>query len=188
MLAFQTCEIDASVENFGGGCGSSYKYTCTAQEFDYPNCTLHDPLSGTQCNGVDLSQDIGVRCQTREETSMVVNDEPTTLGMMSTGPISEDHSTSAGPISEDHSTSAGPISEDQGSSTGSISDNKTTASTTRLVMMTNTTENQIATEASLICPNEALGTITGLLTAALVVVTMGWIVSCVYWQRRARQR
>ena len=153
--AFQTCEIDASVENFGGGCGSSYKYTCTAQESDYPNCTLHDPLSDLDCEGVDLSQDIGVRCQTREETCRVINDEPTPLGMMSTGPNSV---------------------------------NKTTASTTRLVMTTNTTENQIATEASVIHSNEALGALTGLLAAALVVVTMGWIVSCVYWQRRVKQR
>ena len=164
--AFQTCEIDASVENFGGGCGSSYKYTCTAQDSDYPNCTLHDPLSDLDCEGVDLSQDIGVKCQTCEESSRVINDEPTPQGMMSTGPISEDHSTSTGPIS----------------------DSKTTASTIRLVMMTNTTENQSATEASLICSNEALGVLTGLLAAALVVVTIGWIVSCIYLMRRARQR
>ena len=123
-------------------------------------------MSGTQCNGVDLSQSIGVKCQSHEETSIVINDEPTSQGMMSTGPISEDHSTSTGPIS----------------------DSKTTASTTRLVMMTNSTENQIATEASLIRSSEVLVTITGLLAAALVVVTMGWIVSCVYWQRRVRQR
>ena len=106
-MLFQICEIDASVENFGGGCGSSYKYTCTEQDFDYLNCTLHD-LSDLDCEGGNLSQDIGVRCQTLEETNTVIND---------------------------------------------------------------------ATEASLICSNEAFGTITGLLTAALVVVTMGWIVS-----------
>ena len=34
----------------------------------------------------------------------------------------------------------------------------------------------------------ALGTLTGLLATALVVVTMGWIVSCVYWQRKTTQR
>ena len=125
-------------------------------------------MSDLDCEGVDLAQDIGVRCQTREETIRDINNEPTPLGMMSTGPISEDYSTSAGPIS----------------------DYKTTASTTRLVMMTNTTENQIATEASLIilCSIEALKVLTGLLAAALVIVTMGWIVSCVYWQRRVRQR
>ena len=118
-MLFQTCEIDASVENFGGGCGSSYKYTCTAQESDYPNCTLHDPMSDLDCESGNLSQNIGVRCQTREETNTVVND---------------------------------------------------------------------ATEASLICSNEALAVLTGLLAAVLVVVTMGWIVSCVYLRRRVRQR
>ena len=30
--------------------------------------------------------------------------------------------------------------------------------------------------------------LTGLLAAALMVVTMGWIVSCVYWQRRNKQK
>ena len=35
---------------------------------------------------------------------------------------------------------------------------------------------------------EALGVLTGLLAAALVVVTMGWILSCVYWYRRIKQR
>ena len=34
----------------------------------------------------------------------------------------------------------------------------------------------------------AMKLLTALLTAALVVVTMGWIVSCVYWQRRIKQR
>ena len=34
----------------------------------------------------------------------------------------------------------------------------------------------------------ALGTLAGLLATALVVVTMGWIVSCVYWQRKTTQR
>ena len=34
----------------------------------------------------------------------------------------------------------------------------------------------------------ALGVLTGLLAAALAVVIVGWIVSCVYWQRRDKQR
>ena len=37
-------------------------------------------------------------------------------------------------------------------------------------------------------PINTLGALTGLLTAALVIVTVGWIVSCVYWQRRDKQR
>ena len=40
----------------------------------------------------------------------------------------------------------------------------------------------------LLTTNKTLGVLTGLLTAALVVVTMGWIVSCVYWQRRNETR
>ena len=40
----------------------------------------------------------------------------------------------------------------------------------------------------LLTTNQTLGVLTGLLAAALVVVTMGWIVSCVYWQRRNKQR
>ena len=35
---------------------------------------------------------------------------------------------------------------------------------------------------------KALGALTGLLAAALVVVTMGWIGSCVYLMRRIKQR
>ena len=31
---------------------------------------------------------------------------------------------------------------------------------------------------------EVLVTLTGLLAAALAIVTVGWILSCVYWQRR----
>ena len=38
------------------------------------------------------------------------------------------------------------------------------------------------------CNHETLGALIGLLAAALVGVTMGWIVSCVYWQRRITQR
>ena len=36
--------------------------------------------------------------------------------------------------------------------------------------------------------SKTLGVLTGLLAAALVVVSVGWIVSCVYWQRRITQR
>ena len=35
---------------------------------------------------------------------------------------------------------------------------------------------------------DALGALTGLLAAALVIVTMGWIVSCVYLMRKNKQR
>ena len=43
-------------------------------------------------------------------------------------------------------------------------------------------------EAGEVCSNDAIGVLTGLLAAALVVVTMGWIVSCVYLRRRVKQR
>ena len=81
--------------DFGGGCGFSYKYTCKAQESDYPNCTLHDTLSlsDSECEGDDLSQDIGVRCQAREETSTAIHDKQTP-GMVNTGP-SEGKSTAS---------------------------------------------------------------------------------------------
>ena len=45
--------------------------------------------------------------------------------------------------------------------------------------------NQLTGE--LITSSKTLGALTGLLTVALVVVGMGWIVSCVYWQRRFKQ-
>ena len=53
-----------------------------------------------------------------------------------------------------------------------------------------TNESAVAEE---VCSNDTvgvltLGALTGLLAAALVVVTMGWIVSCVYWQRRIKLR
>ena len=51
---------------------------------------------------------------------------------------------------------------------------------------TNNTSSQ--TRDIVMSVTKALGVLTGLLTAALVVVTMGWIVSCVYWQRRHKQR
>ena len=45
--------------------------------------------------------------------------------------------------------------------------------------------NSAETEASI---TEALGALTGLLAATLVIITMGWIVSCVYLMRIIRQR
>ena len=50
------------------------------------------------------------------------------------------------------------------------------------------TANSSVTEVALKHTNKVLGVLTGLLAAALVVVTVGWIVSCVYWQRRITQR
>ena len=35
---------------------------------------------------------------------------------------------------------------------------------------------------------EALGALAGLLTAALVIITIGWVVSCVYLMRKIKQR
>ena len=48
-------------------------------------------------------------------------------------------------------------------------------------------ESEKCSEAAL-KSTEILGVLTGLLATALVVVTVGWIVSCVYWQRRITQR
>ena len=63
---------------------------------------------------------------------------------------------------------------------------------TNVAITTDTTlgnsECKKCSEAALKSTIETLGVLTGLLAAALVVVTVGWIVSCVYWQRRITQR
>ena len=68
------------------------------------------------------------------------------------------------------------------------SNQSTVLNTTSINQPTN--QSAVADE---VCSNDTigvltLGALTGLLAAALVVVTMGWILSCVYWQRRNKQR
>ena len=68
------------------------------------------------------------------------------------------------------------------------SNQSTILNTTSINQPTN--ESAVADE---VCSNDTmgvltLGALTGLLAAALVAVTMGWIVSCVSWKRRNKQR
>ena len=45
-----------------------------------------------------------------------------------------------------------------------------------------------ATDIVVMNVTKASGTLAGLLAAALVIVTIGWIVSCAYWPRKVKQR
>ena len=58
----------------------------------------------------------------------------------------------------------------------------------KIVMTKSNSTNLNQFAGDLMTANKTLGTLTGLLAAALVMVITGWIVSCVYWQRKNKQR
>ena len=123
--------------------------------------------SSTKC--LNYSQAVGVRCQAREDTcTAIITDTP---------------------IPEMVYT----VEQSIGGDFASVSPSSTSYSSSMVVLNSIPAEfpKNGNIEAVAMCSennNLALGVLTGLIAAALVVVTMGWIVSCVYWQRRNKQR
>ena len=127
--------------------------------------------------------DLGVRCSSHQEVCVSMYNEPETTVTMSV-PTQEPSSTQSGSIS-----SKDPISTENTQAVNSNCIFTTMPEGDLKIVLTEsncTSMNQFSGESMSV--NKTLGVLTGLLAAALVAVTMGWIVSCVYWQRRNKRR
>ena len=113
---------------------------------------------------MDHLHDVGVRCQALDTCGVVMNYETKKIRTIETTISSDAHVTTV-----------------QGN--GAKTDNLMMTSMTLCANESSNTRGDIIGSTI-----NALGVLTGLLAAALVVVTMGWIVSCVYWQRRDKRR
>ena len=87
------------------------------------------------------------------------------------------------------SASTSVVSDESSSGKVTYSTRKDSACTLRMYVNTQhcTGISRITTEVYCIgVPRitTGMGVLTGLLTAVLVIVTMGWFVSCVYWKKR----
>ena len=145
---------------FGEGLGSVHTLNCTQPPGtdNYNNSDYHW-IPTTTCTH---DNDIGVRCQAYEDVDLcaVKQKDVCTPSMTVTHDRASDNH-------ETHSTSS-TLNESLDEATTSVADSLTVDS------ILNTTE--------------VLAVLTGLLAAALVVVTMGWIVLCVYLRKRLKQR
>ena len=93
---------------------------------------------------------------------------------------------------DDHTYDAGvkcQAYEDECTATEDSTVQTTEMTTTQETMSTTLSIGDNLNQAAIkSCNHEILGALIGLLAAALVGVTVGWIVSCVYWQRKITQR
>ena len=152
---------------------------CHDQISDNPDCST---VSTSGCE--NYTQAVGVRCQAREDTcETIITDTPTPEMMFTNDqtvsrdiiPVSPTSNTS-----EDRFNALETTDTDRSSTNPSVDLNTTP---------TSFLNSKVNAEFAVMCENGAvaLGVLTGLLTAALVIVTTGWIVSCVYWQRKSKQ-
>ena len=155
---------DASFsDQFGEGSGPVYRYV---------PCTIQSQGINSSCGLINSSPNIprcvghtvGVRCQAHDICKVAINHDTTEMKRSDT--------TSA--------TTPTCIPSNQ---LGNTTDQERGSKTDCLVVTLPANEDK-----NIGSPINALGALTGLLAAALVVVTMGWFVSCVYWQRKNKQR
>ena len=146
---------------FGGGIGSVHTLNCTQPlgTDNYNNSDCHW-TSTTTCTHAN---DIGVRCQAYEDVDLcaVKQKEVGTLSMTVTPDRASD--------SHETQSTGSTLNESLGDVTTSVDTDSLTVD-------------------SILNTSEVLGVLTGLLAAVLVVVTVGWIVSCVYLRKRLKQR
>ena len=134
-------------------------YTLTCP---FPQSNPPDCTAIPALDSCDHTMDLGVRCSSHQEVCE-----------SSSGPVSSTNCTESTQAMKNN-CSCTTMPED-GLSTLPVSTEREPTSLAQFF-------------GELITTNQALGALTGLLAAALVVVTMGWIVSCVYLRRRIKQR
>ena len=125
-----------------------------------------------------------MRCQAREDSCTAIITDTPTPGMLFTADQTVNYDTA--PISPTANTSEDRINSPETTDIERGSTNPADVNNSNTSLLSSSAN----TGCAAISSNgvAALGALTGLLAAALVVVTMGWIVSCVYWQRRNKQR
>ena len=155
---------DASFsDQFGEGSAPVYRYVpCTIQSQGInSSCGLIDSSSDIlQC----VDQTVGVRCQAHDTCRVATNHDTTEMKRSDT-------------------TSAATPTCIPCNQLGNTTDQERGSKTDCLVVTLPANEDK-----NIGSPINTLGALTGLLAAALVIVTVGWIVSCVYWQRKNKQR
>ena len=174
-------QTDANFHHFGIGYGPTHNIMCTSQNPD--DCIPVDTQSNLGCE--NYSQAIGVRCQLREDTcTAILTDTPTPAMTFTTNqPVNRD-TTLASPSLNNSRVKISALE---------TTDTDIDITTPAELSEANTSLLTSSTYADCVVmyssgSSKALGVLTGLLAAALVIVTMGWIVTCVYWYRKIKRR
>ena len=153
---------------------------CISENSD--DCIPLNIQSNSKCE--NYSQPVGVRCQTRKDACTTIITDTPTPGMLFTADQTVSYDTT--PVSPTANTSEDRISAPETTDIERGSTNPADVNNSNTDLLTSSTN----TGRAVMCSNEsnmALGVLTGLLTAALVVVAFGWSVSCVYWYRNFKQ-
>ena len=125
-----------------------------------------------------------MRCQAREDACTTIITDTPTPGMLFTADQTVSHDTA--PVSPTANASEERISAPETTDIERGRTNPADVNNSNISLLTSSTNTGCAV-VFLKENNMALGVLTGLLTAALVVVAIGWSVSCVYWYRKFKQ-
>ncbi len=153
---------DATLHQFNGGTGSVYTYNCTAMDSDISNC-----IQESSCAH---SMDVGVKCLPFTDACGVPVNKVITRTVCNCHQSTPPTPTSTG-------------------GDGNVNETTTNNGQTTISTETSQPSDGASTESSIsqstvMSISGTLGALIGLLAAALVVVVTGWIVSCVYLQRK----
>ncbi len=168
--------IDATVSNFGEGSGPSYDITCPSTRSDDQEC-----IPAITTSSCPHSMDVGVKCLPfTDACADLVNEVPTTI---ETTPACNCQQCT---IPTQMIAECIPASTGGDGNVDEMTNNNTQPPTSTETSQPSdgaTTESSIS-QSTVMSTSVTLGALIGLLAAALVVVVTGWIVSCVYFQRK----
>ncbi len=162
--------IDATALNFGKGTGPVYDMSCQMPETDKCNLII------TQSSCAH-SMDVGVRCLPFTDACPVPVSELTAT----TPPCNCQQPTT--PTQTPTSMLAKCITSTEGDGNEMSTNRQPMSTKTSQPSDGATTESSIS-QSTVMITSGTLGALIGLLAAALVVVVTGWIVSCVYLQKK----
>ncbi len=175
--------IDATLHHFGGGTGPVYNVACQMPETDTSDCNLI--ITQSSCHH---SMDVGVKCLAfTDACADLVNQVITTV---ETPPACncQQPTTPTPPVPPPTSMIAkcipASIGGDNNVTEMSTSNTQPTIRIETLQLSDGPTTESSISQSTVMSTSGTLGALIGLLAAALVVVVTGWIVSCVYFQRK----
>ncbi len=173
---------DSTVHYFGGGTGPVRDVTCQMLETETSDCNLI--ITPSSCTH---SMDVGVRCLPFTDACADLVNEVITTVETTTACNCQQPTTSTPMIAECTPASTegdGNVNEMTTSNKQPIETSQPTISTKTSQPSNGATRESSNTQSTVMSTSGTLGILIGLLAAALVVVVTGWIVSCVFFQRK----
>ncbi|XP_064397361.1 soluble scavenger receptor cysteine-rich domain-containing protein SSC5D-like [Halichondria panicea] len=165
----------ATLSNFGEGSGPLYDITCPSTGSEDQECI---PMIRSAPSSCTHSMDVGVRCLPFTDACAVPINEVTVTTTAQQPPTPTPPSSTLTIAKSTTTSIEGDVSE------VTTNDKQPSTSTKTSQPSDGITTNSSITQSTAMSTSVTLGALIGLLAASLVVVVTGWIVSCVYLQRK----